>query len=260
MSESTLGQQGGGLSRRTLLRWIVAAPLIGVVGTAGVEAKQFHDRQRDVQSRERQVGETYAYRVRQGMKESWITASVWPGLAILPSSVRLFATPTLHHDTEVEWPQDKRDQHLTLQRPFMVRASLEQNNYDHEDETVPVGDEVMGFWLPGTNTVAFIDREHYSHQILLPSHSGKPVYTDNFAGIVGESILLEAPVTRQGLTWRYLKSERVYQEGDANFARRAVSVNKVVGCSVWSDTPEALGAYNAFETEGAFNIIRLPEP
>ncbi len=264
MSQGEAGEPT--LSRRELLKFGAKAGFLviggGVVATYGVaigEAAYHEYTKHDEAAAEVKArAETIARRVKEGMAYDWKYGSVWPGLAILPSSVDLYRTPSLHPATKINWP-GKPDEHLIAQRPFMIKGSLDVNTNLNESRD-GIGDETMGFWLPNSEDIVFLDRSAHRFQILMPTHTAAAVFRNDYQDIVGEPVALEPAVERNGVTWRYINSEVVYLDGSQGSRRDAIPIHKVCGRSGWADQRTATAEYNDFQT-GNLNpdFITLPE-
>lgn len=252
------------ISRRDLLRrgGLIAGCVIA--GTAVIEYfEQQHkdsEKQAQLNANKLENAKDLAKAFDQGVSREWSVVNVWPGLAIIPSDVELYTTPTLEAETTVDWPSDKTDKHLLAQRPFMARATARANDLHSPGSNhleVPVAPEVLGFWLPQTNDMVFCNRAAYKSSILLPSHSPLPLYENNFQDVIGEKINLQPPLNHKGLIYRYLKTEEVnyyFSPGDEDIE----TITKVVARSVWADPAYAAQAFYDFSTGEGPDLIDLP--
>ncbi len=208
-------------------------------------------REQEAKERRRENAEQIALIVKSGMTRNWQRVSVWPGLALVPASVRLYTTPTLHEDTEISWPGPYEVHDLAAQRPFMISRCLALNKSAVDPPADLVGSEVMGVWLPETEDIVFFDRAANYTRILLPTNSGADIYDSNFEDIKGEDVILEKPLENRGLTWRYLEINRPPPyEGNR--------VVKVCGRSAWLDLGQQAEVIKAYETGWGDDPVQLP--
>ncbi|HEY4964564.1 MAG TPA: hypothetical protein VIH90_07795 [Candidatus Saccharimonadales bacterium] len=251
------------VSRRHFLTSALVA--IGVVGIAGgglIEQKVSHDNQRAAAERKAEYGtaRALAEQFDKGVSSDWTFVSVWPGLAVIPSSVKLFDTPSLDSSSEVDWPASHTDHHLLAQRPFLARQTARQNLFNPDvggPANVNIGSQVLGLWMPSSNKLAYCDLGAYESSILLASSSTAPIYEHKYQGVVGEDINLEPALDKRGLVWRYLTVKEVeftYEDGTQD----TTTVNKVIGRSQWATEAESAYAYYAFNTGEGNDIVQLP--
>ncbi len=211
--------------------------------TALIRAQQ---NQADLES-----AQALAQSVGEGMRHTWASASVWPGLAIVPPSVPLFATPSLHPGTKLDWP-GAADRKLIVQRPFLITASLQLNGAALPDG---IHRQIMGGWLPKSEQIAYFDRWTYKNRILLPNVSRNKVY-DEVGAALGETVTLEPAASIDGLTWRYLLSEYV----NSSYYPAEV-FNRVCGRSILGNVFEVNSAIDNYSGSQypVTDLVRLPE-
>lgn len=249
-----MSHEGSKMSRRTFIKGVVGAgALAGAGGLVGWQHHLSGERQGKQANFEQQQMELFNQRVKDGMSKNWFQATVWPGLAIIPSSVELYSSAALLKDSKIIWPEEDRGEHLVVQRPFLINQSAKLNQEPITNNPANGDDEVLGFWLPGSQQLAFCDRTAHQDQILLPTHSGAAIYTSDHIGIVGEPVVLEFPLKHQGLTYRYMEAN--YDDG----FNKVTKQTKVLGRSEWLTSGEVSQSYYAFQTGEGNDLIQLPE-
>lgn len=265
-SSATDDASATSMSRRHFLRLagIAAGSLVG----AGIAVNHLvvqHDRDEQEHQEGLQAAANLGKLVSEGLEGNWQKATVWPGLAFIPRSVQLFSTPTLQEGTKVAWPDDHLQDHLAVQRPFMIWSTAEANKPTEpalrEDSVIgEVYPETLGFWLPNSNQLAYCNRGQYWNDILLPTHSQDPIYQgakDGYQTIVGEAVTLQPALRREGLVWRYLS---IIGRLDSDL--QSFEWTKVCGRSQWdnmSDTTKDYYDDEANQGDGG-DLISLPPP
>lgn len=197
-----------------------------------------------------EVDKKFAETVKAGIRKDWRKASVWPGAAIVPENVELFSTPNLNHKTHLDWPAAGK--HLLVQRPFMMDATIAMNGLQGDHPYVPP--EVMGFWLPDSNDIAYFDRQQFKSDIWLPTHTREAVFLNNYETVKGENITLEPAVHRDGLDWRYLVADHYTYLNEP-----PTHITKVCGRSIAERNIVKLQEYYQDFVETPRQVIKLPE-
>jgi hypothetical protein len=260
MSEAapaSVPEGGVRMSRRNFLKGgLLGVCLIG----AGVASDKFYEEFKRSMQREHEEYEAalkFAKQFKEGVSGEWVLANVWPGVAIIPSDTKLFSTPSLNEQTTINWPSDKTADHLLAQRPFMVQATAQLNTLKAD---LSIGSQVLGFWLPGSNQLAYCNRIKSGSDIVLPTSvmALSSIYEDNYSRITGEKTILQPAASSHGLVWRYLDAERINEQADYGLPADKRLETKVVGRSVWADPALAAEAYYAFQTTEGNDVVQLP--
>lgn len=248
------------LTRRELIK-LGATSVLGIgIAVVAIDAKNAANARHE---QERQAAVDFGRKVEKGLSGDWDKATVWPGLALIPHSVELFTTPTLHEGTKVDFPKDHLSDHLVVQRPFMVFETVQANPTASSNKQAvgpeDIDAEVLGFWLPNSNQLAYCDRAQYATEILLPTHSRAGIYENDEGGyqrIVGESVTLQPAAEREGLVWRYLDNTV-----RGILAKPFVSA-KVCARSLWQNMVDsAIDYYSDEANQGSgADLISLPLP
>ena len=192
--------------------------------------------------------------VEQGMQHDWEKCSVWPGLAIISPEADLYTTPTLDKGSKIAWPDGQRTNQLAVQRPFLIKRSVEENRSPYNTPTTPIGPSVLGFWMPDSEQIAFFDQAAESYEATMPTNSDARIYLGpgEENGFIGQEVTLQPPSFVNNLTWRYLDNKISTDSGE-------VTVHKVVGRSAWADLEQAAADYQTFETiRTGDDIVQFP--
>jgi hypothetical protein len=261
MTEVDPVAQERAMPRRTFLL-IGGLSVVGLAaaGLLGEKILDNHERADQAHNQEIDNDNSSAKVFAEGLSSNWQFATVWPGVAIIPSAVKLFSTPELNPSTEVEWPTDKSQRHLIAQRPFMAKGTAGANLVDAYGDRFGAnfGSEVLAFWMPHSDDLVYCDRAANSGNILLASNSTDKIWTNNYSGIVGEGVLLEPTLRSGGLTYRYVE-DQIVQLNFNTGENEHVTQKKVVGRSVWADPAQASQAYYDYTEDYGNDIIQLPK-